>query len=65
MRALRKVGREAGAELVEIPIPAPRDDEVLVQVHGASICGTDLHMLEWNEWADKRIEHVPLTFGGR
>lgn len=63
MRALRKVGREAGAELVEIPIPAPGDDEVLVQVHGASICGTDLHMLEWNEWADKRIERVPLTFG--
>jgi threonine 3-dehydrogenase len=63
MRALRKVGRETGAELVEIPIPAPGDDEVLVQVHGASICGTDLHMLEWNEWADKRIERVPLTFG--
>ena len=39
----------------EIPIPEPRDDEVLVRVHGASICGTDLHIYDWNEWAEKRI----------
>ena len=55
MRALRKTVRGPGAELVEIAIPMPGDDEVLVRVHGASICGTDLHMLEWNEWADGRI----------
>ena len=52
MRALRKVERRAGAELVEIPVPSPREDEVLVRVHGASICGTDLHIYEWNEWAE-------------
>jgi threonine 3-dehydrogenase len=63
MRALRKTGRTPGAELVEIAIPEPGDDEVLVRVHAASICGTDLHMLEWNEWADGRIGTVPLTFG--
>ncbi len=54
---------QPGAELVEVAIPTPGDDEVLVRVHGASICGTDLHMLEWNEWADKRIGTLPLTFG--
>jgi threonine 3-dehydrogenase len=63
MRALRKTHRAAGAELVEIPVPVPREDEVLVRVHGASICGTDLHILEWNEWADGRILSVPMTFG--
>jgi len=63
MRALRKTGRGPGAELVDIPIPEPKDDEVLVHVHAASICGTDLHMLEWNEWADGRIAAVPMTFG--
>ena len=63
MVALRKTERASGAELVEIPIPDPGDDEVLVQVHGASICGTDLHMLEWNEWADGRVGGVPMTFG--
>jgi threonine 3-dehydrogenase len=63
MRALRKTARGPGAELVEVPIPEPGDDEVLVRVHGASICGTDLHMLEWNEWADRRVGDVPMTFG--
>jgi len=63
MRALRKTVRGPGAELVDIAIPSPGDDEVLVRVHGASICGTDLHMLEWNEWADKRVGRVPMTFG--
>ena len=63
MRALRKTARGPGAELVEVPVPAPREGEVLVRVHAASICGTDLHIYDWNEWADKRIAQVPMTFG--
>jgi threonine 3-dehydrogenase len=63
MRALRKTDRAAGAELVEIPVPEPGDDEILVRVHGASICGTDLHIYDWNEWAEKRVGDVPMTFG--
>jgi threonine 3-dehydrogenase len=63
MRALRKIDRRPGAELVEIAVPRPRDDEVLIRVHGASICGTDLHIYEWNEWAETRVPQVPMTFG--
>ena len=63
MLAVRKVERAPGASLVEVQIPSPREDEVLVRVHGASICGTDLHIYEWNEWADKRIPRLPMTFG--
>jgi len=63
MRALRKTGRKAGAELAEIPVPEPGEGEVLVRVHAASICGTDLHIYDWNEWAEKRIGDVPMTFG--
>src|SRR6266487_2589923 len=63
MLAVRKVERAPGASLVEMQIPTPREDEVLVRVHGASICGTDLHIYDWNEWADKRIPRVPMTFG--
>ena len=63
MRALRKTRRGPGAELVEVPVPDPRDDEVLVRVHGASICGTDLHIYDWNEWAESRVGAVPMTFG--
>ena len=63
MRALRKMAPRAGAELVEIPIPTPGEDEVLIRVHAASICGTDLHIYDWNEWAQKRISRLPMTFG--
>jgi threonine 3-dehydrogenase len=63
MRALRKVERAPGARLVEVPVPSPGEDEVLVRVHAASICGTDLHIFDWNEWAEKRIARVPMTFG--
>ena len=62
MRALRKTSAAAGAELVEVPAPEPGPGEVLLEVAAASICGTDIHILRWNEWAAKRI-HPPLTFG--
>ena len=63
MRAPRKTRDAPGAELLDVPVPRPGPGEVLVRVHGASICGTDLHILEWNEWAAARIHRVPLTFG--
>ena len=63
MRALRKPAPRPGAELVDIPVPTPGEDEVLVRVHAASICGTDLHIYDWNEWAEKRILRMPMTFG--
>jgi threonine 3-dehydrogenase len=63
MAALRKTGRGPGAELTQIPVPEPGEAEVLVRVHAASICGTDLHIFDWNEWADQRIGRVPMTFG--
>jgi len=63
MRALRKMAPGPGAKLVEIPVPAPGEAEVLVRVHATSICGTDLHIYDWNEWAEKRIERLPMTFG--
>lgn len=63
MRALRKTNAGPGAELLEIPVPEPGEGEVLVRVHGASVCGTDLHIFDWNEWAAARIPRLPMTFG--
>ena len=64
MRALRKTARRAAAPSSSTsPSPNPGEDEVLVRVHAASICGTDLHIYDWNEWAEKRILRVPMTFG--
>jgi threonine 3-dehydrogenase len=63
MRALRKTAAEPGAHLIDVPIPSPGPGEVLVRVHAASVCGTDLHLLEWNPWAAERVRRLPLTFG--
>ncbi len=63
MRALRKTRRGPGAELQEVPVPTPGVGEALVRVHAASVCGTDLHIYAWNEWAEARIPGVPFTFG--
>src|SRR5206468_12039861 len=46
----------------EVPVPEPGPGEVLLRVAAASICGTDLHIEGWDDWAAKRI-HLPLTFG--
>jgi threonine 3-dehydrogenase len=62
MRALRKTGPVSGAELVEVPVPEPRPGEVLLKVAAASICGTDMHIYGWDDWAAKRLR-PPITFG--
>ena len=62
MRALRKLRPEPGAALVEVPVPAPGPGEVLLKVAAASICGTDQHIYQWNEWAAHRMR-TPITFG--
>lgn len=62
MKALvkSKVGR--GLWLEEIAEPVVGINDVLVNVHYAGICGTDVHIYEWDEWAQKTI-HVPMTIG--
>lgn len=52
MKALVKVAPEPGAlELRDVPRPVPREDEVIVEVAGASICGSDLHIAQWHPMA--------------
>jgi threonine 3-dehydrogenase len=63
MRALRKVRPEPGAELVDVAVPHPGPGEVLIKVEAASICGTDLHIMNWDPWAAGRITRLPMTFG--
>jgi threonine 3-dehydrogenase len=62
MWALRKPEAAPGLALEEVPVPRPGDDEVLVQVEAASVCGTDLHIHQWDEWSQHRIK-PPLTLG--
>jgi len=62
MRAVVKKAPGPGFEMVEVPVPAVGEDEVLIQVKATSICGTDLHIYEWNPWAQDHVS-LPLTVG--
>lgn len=62
MKALAKTTRAPGLELVERPVPRPATNEVLLKVRQAAICGTDLHIFKWDEWAQGIIE-PPLVLG--
>jgi threonine 3-dehydrogenase len=62
MLAVMKKERAPGAELVEVDIPKIKPDEVLVKVKATSICGTDTHIYNWDEWAQSRIK-PPMIFG--
>jgi threonine 3-dehydrogenase len=62
MWAIRKLGPEPGLTLDRVPVPEPGPRDVLVQVEAASVCGTDLHIFRWDDWAQARI-HPPLTLG--
>jgi threonine 3-dehydrogenase len=62
MQAVVKAKAAPGIELREVPVPAPGPGEVLVRVETASVCGTDLHIYNWDPWAKGRI-HPPLIPG--
>ena len=62
MKALIKRYPEKGVWMDEVPVPEPGSCEVLIKVNKASICGTDIHIYEWNEWAQKTIP-VPMILG--
>ena len=62
MRAVVKAQAAPGVEIREVPVPEPGSGEVLVRVSAASVCGTDLHIFNWDPWAQGRI-HPPLIPG--
>ncbi len=62
MMAVVKPEAAAGADFREVKIPAFGRTDVLVKVKVASICGTDLHIYNWDRWAQNRI-HPPLIPG--
>jgi threonine 3-dehydrogenase len=62
MRALVKARPERGLVLGDVPKPEPGPTDVLIKVTHAAICGTDLHIYEWNEWAQENL-HPPVVVG--
>ena len=63
MKALVKQSRSAGLTLMQRDIPVIGPDDVLIKVRATSICGTDLHIYNWDTWSQGRVKTVPLIQG--
>src|SRR5215470_14512069 len=62
MLAIVKPEAGPGADVRQMPLPQIGPDDVLVKVKVASVCGTDLHIYNWDQWAQNRIK-PPLIPG--
>ena len=62
MKALVKRSAEPGIWMEDVPMPTVSTNEVLVKVDKTAICGTDLHIFNWDEWSQRTI-HPPLVIG--
>jgi hypothetical protein len=62
MRALVKTDPVIGMELREVPVPACGPNDALIRVHHAGVCGTGLHIWEWDSWASNRLK-PPVVIG--
>ena len=62
MRALVKAKAEQGIWMQDVPVPEIGPNDVLIKVRKASICGTDVHIWNWDAWAQKTIK-VPMVIG--
>ena len=62
MRALAKTSPGPGLSLIEAPVPEPGINDVLIKVKRTSICGTDVHIYNWDSWAQQTIQ-TPRIIG--
>jgi threonine 3-dehydrogenase len=62
MHAIVKATAGPGAEVREVPVPTCGPGELLLRVQRAGVCGTDLHIYEWDRWSQGRLK-PPVTLG--
>ena len=62
MRALVKARAEPGIWMEEVPVPEIGPNEILIKVRRSAICGTDIHIFNWDQWAAKTVP-VPMVVG--
>jgi threonine 3-dehydrogenase len=62
MKALVKAKAEPGIWMDEVPVPEPGPTEVLIKIRKTAICGTDVHIYNWDDWSQATIP-VPMTIG--
>ena len=62
MRALAKLRPEEGLTMIDAPVPEIGPDDVLIRVNKTGICGTDIHIWNWDGWASATVP-VPMIIG--
>ena len=62
MKALVKKYSKPGIWMDDVEIPEIGINDVLIKIHKTAICGTDIHIFKWNEWAQKTIP-IPMVIG--
>ncbi len=62
MKALVKTKREPGLTMEDVPIPSIGPNDVLIRIHKSAICGTDMHIWNWDAWSQQAIP-VPMHVG--
>ena len=63
MKAAYKSNRSKGIEIKDLPIPKISENEVLVKVKVAAICGTDIHLYNWSNWCENVNAKNPMIIG--
>ncbi|WP_099247917.1 L-threonine 3-dehydrogenase [Pelagimonas phthalicica] len=61
MKALEKSKPEEGLWMVQAPVPEIGPDEVLIRINKTGICGTDIHIWNWDDWASHTVPHPMIT----
>ena len=62
MKAIVKARPEVGLWMEEVPAPITGPNDVLIEIEKIAICGTDTHIYNWDDWAQKYVP-VPLIIG--
>lgn len=63
MKAAYKSKRSKGLEIKDIPIPEISSNEVLIKVKAGAVCGTDIHLYNWNNWCENVNAKNPMVIG--
>ncbi|STI82087.1 threonine 3-dehydrogenase NAD(P)-binding protein [Escherichia coli] len=62
MKALSKLKAEEGIWMTDVPVPELGHNDLLIKIRKTAICGTDVHIYNWDEWSQKTIP-VPMVVG--
>src|SRR6056297_3060333 len=63
MKAAFKENRKKGLTIIDLPKPKISNNEILIKVKKAAVCGTDIHLYEWNNWCENVNAKNPMIIG--